>query len=204
MNMQSSKSLLWIGVVCFVLLAAIEIERVTRRGIGEGTLSGLLLAVVLVGCMFVYFDVRDYLRLKAVRTAHPGVFVSHVVIYPELVSQLNKLAEIMGGSPVEIRPGRHGTIAVDAVEFGIFGGYAKPKELFVASGLQLIDARIAGMQQGLWKRPCLELAFEVGQKDVVVDLSLLRIRFGVPRVLSKRALEKLLPDITRFVIEQKR
>lgn len=203
MNTQPSRSLPWVSVVCFVLLTAIEVARVIQQGVGGGTLTALLLALLFISCLFAYFDIRDFLRLRAVTASHPAAFVAHIVIYPELVAQLDKLAEIVGCPPLKVRSGRHGTIAVDATTFGVFGGYAKPEELFATSGLRLRSARIARSQQGLWKLPCLELEYEAGQDSVVIDLSIMRVRFGIPRVVSKRVLERILPDVMRLMVVRK-
>ena len=199
MNTQSSRSLAWLSIVCFALVAAIVVARVFQQGIGDGTLTGLLLGAVFVSGVFAYFDIRDFLRFRAVSATHPLFFVSHVVIYTEFVSQLNMLAETVAPGALRSRSGRHGTIAVNATTFAVFGGSAKPKALFATSELRLRDVRIARSQQGLWKLQCLELEYETGDRTVVIDVPLLQIRLGIPRVVSKKRLEQMLPEVTRLL-----
>lgn len=199
MNTQSSRFLPWLSIVCFALVAAIEVARVFQQGIGSGTLTGLLLGAVLVSGVFAYFDIRNLLRFRSVSAAHPRSFVSQVVMYPELVPQLNELAGAAGRSPLKIRSGTHGTIAIDAATFAVFGGSVKPKALFATSELRLRDVRIARSQQGLWKLQCLELEYETDDRTVVIDVPLLQIRLGIPRVVSKKRLEQMLPEVTRVL-----
>jgi hypothetical protein len=199
MRPQRSQLLPWFSVLCFALLAALEIGTVARQG-GIGNVLQVVFGVPLV-LVFVlaYIDLLDFLRTRAARRAHPGEFVASIVAYQELRPQLNRVTSLLKLPPQKVRMMRYFSLVVTSMGFSLLGGVIQPKTYFSASGLRLIDAKIVRVPQGKWTLSCLELEYEVGKTTVILDFALMQVRFGIPGEMRAKVLEGALADVRQLI-----
>jgi hypothetical protein len=190
----------WVGVACLVGAVAFQVSTVVREGVTGGTMPGVLLGLGTAAIIVIPFFVRDFLRLRAVRAAHPGAFVASGLVFPELVSQMNVLAGLLGLRLINVSYGRHVVVVIDSSGFTLFVGGSRPKVLFSGPGSRLLAARIVSTRQGRWILPCVEVEFEVGGEIATLDLPIAQTWHGLPHTAHRKALERILPELAKFVV----
>jgi hypothetical protein len=179
----------WLGVVAYVALAALEVLNAVRGGINGGSLIGVVLGIATVVLFFFLIDMRIVSHRKTVERAHPGAYVSSIVAYPELIAQLRKLRDVLGTANVPLRANRYYTIGVTESDLIFFGGFWANREFLTIPMSFVADVCTVQAPQGKWQLYCIELRFKAPQTSLPLDLCLLRIRYGLPRVVPKGVLE---------------
>jgi hypothetical protein len=193
----------WFAVACLAGVAALEVATVVRDGVDGGTLPGVLFGVVTVAIVLVSLFVCDSVRLRSVQAARPDAFVSNFLTFPELNRQLSVVAGLLGVPSKRLRYAGHSTIVIDSSGFMIFGGVLRPKVLFSAPGLHLLTVRTVRTRQGRWNLPCLEIGYGVGREAVSFNLPILQTWYGLPHTAHRNALERIVPELTKFVVAAK-